>query len=118
MSTTICLSSACTSKTSPAYAFRFQVFQGESGREVIYAKPYDSMERGELVLLYVPVPRALLTRDTVPAEDAPHVNWRPPYAPLRRIVRKLGMRDLIRTVIKRHPAPVTVHGEFLNFALR
>jgi hypothetical protein len=87
-------------------ARRFQVFRSESGREVVYSKPYYKIEDDDLVLHHVPVPKALLTRAMIPAEDLPHVAESVAYPRLRKIARQLGMRDLVRKFIKPQPAPL------------
>ncbi len=86
-------------------AYRFRPFLDASGKEVIYAKPYYSIESGELMLHHVPVPKAPLTKATISAEDAPHVEWGVPYAGLRNVVKKLGMRDLVQKITKFQPVP-------------
>jgi hypothetical protein len=86
-------------------AYRFRPYLDASGKEVIYAKPFFSIERGELVLNHVPVPKVPLTRATISAADAPHVEWGVPYAGLRKVVKKLGMRDLMQKITRFQPVP-------------
>jgi len=86
-------------------ACRFRPYLDASGKEAIHAKPYYSIERGELVLHHVPVPKAPLTKATISADDAPHVDWGMPHAGLRSVVTKLGMRDLMQKVTKFQPVP-------------
>lgn len=86
-------------------AYRFRPYLDASGKEVIYAKPFFSIEGGELVLKHVPVPKTPLTRATISAADAPHVEWGVPYAGLRNVVKKLGMRDLMQKITRFQPVP-------------
>jgi hypothetical protein len=86
-------------------AYRFRPYLDASGKEVIYAKPFFSIEGGELVLNHVPVPKVPLTRATISAADAPHVEWGVPYAGLRNVVKKLGMRDLMQKITRFQPVP-------------
>jgi carbamoyltransferase len=84
---------------------RFRPFLDASGKEVIYAKPYFLIENGELVLRGTPVQKAPMTRATISAEDAPHVDAGVPLPGLRNVVKKLGMRDLMQKITKFQPVP-------------
>ena len=86
-------------------AHRFTPFADAEGKEVIYAKPYYDLEDGTLVLRHVPVPKAALTRATISAEDAEHVDRGVPYPALRSVVKKLGMQDLVQKVTRFQPVP-------------
>ena len=86
-------------------ASRFRPFFDDRGKEVIYAKPYFSVENGELVLQNVPVRKEPMTRATISAEDAQHIDWGVPLAGLRNVVKKLGMRDLMQKITKFQPVP-------------
>src|SRR5262249_39118889 len=48
-------------------AKRFHVFRNSQSQEVVYAKPYYTLNTGQLVLNHVPVPRDLKSLDTVTA---------------------------------------------------
>ena len=78
-------------------AHRFYPFLDSDGKEVIYAKPYYSIEHGELVLHHVPVPKATMTKTTISADDAPYVDW---VCALRRASQrcKVGTGDLVVSV--------------------
>jgi carbamoyltransferase len=84
---------------------RFRPYLDGEGKEVIYAKPYFSLEHGELKLHHIPVPKAPMTKATISPEDAPHVDWGVPFAGLRNVVKKLGMRDLMQKITKFQPVP-------------
>jgi hypothetical protein len=86
-------------------ARRFTPFFDNEGNVAIYAKPYYLLEDDELVLHHVPVPKQPLTKATISPEDAPHVDWGVPYARLRTIVKKLGMRDLVQKITRFQPVP-------------
>jgi hypothetical protein len=86
-------------------AHRFRPYLDGEGKEVIYAKPYFSIEGDELVLHHIPVPKAPMTKATISPEDAPHVDWGVPFAGLRNVVKKLGMRDLMQKITKFQPVP-------------
>ncbi len=84
---------------------RFRPYKDGEGNEVIYAKPYYSLENGDLVLHHIPVPKAPMTRATISTDDALHVDWGVPFAGLRTVVKKLGMRDLMQKITKFQPVP-------------
>lgn len=86
-------------------AHRFRPFRDDKGKEVIYAKPYFSIEGDNLVPHHIPVPKAPMTMDTISPEDQPHVNWGVPFAGIRNVVKKLGMRDLMQKITKFQPVP-------------
>jgi hypothetical protein len=86
-------------------AHRFRPFFDEKGQEVIYAKPYYSLDAGQLQLHHVPVPKAPLRREALSPEDAEHVDWGVPFAGLRGVVKKLGMRDLMQKITRFQPVP-------------
>jgi hypothetical protein len=86
-------------------ASRFKPYTNDQGGELIYAKPYYSLEHGDLVLHQVPVPKAPFTKATISAEDAPYVDWGSPNATLRNMFKKLGMRDVMQKVTHFQPAP-------------
>jgi carbamoyltransferase len=97
---------------------RFLQFLDESGQDVFYAKPYYGIENGELVLHQVPVPKRPWTSETLPPEDADHVDRGASILPgvqdaLRRVVprsalaavKKFAPRDLLQKVTKFQPIP-------------
>ncbi|MGD9722688.1 MAG: SGNH/GDSL hydrolase family protein [Pirellulales bacterium] len=86
-------------------ANRFRVFINDLGQEVIYAKPYYTLDQGWLVLGHVPVPKVQMTRATLSPDDVGHVHWGVPLAGLRNVVKKLGMRELLQKVTRFQPVP-------------
>lgn len=84
---------------------RFRPYLDETGQEVIYAKPYFSIDDGELVLHQVPVPKSPRTRSAMSADEILYVESGVNMAGLRSIVKKLGMRDLIQKLTKFQPIP-------------
>jgi carbamoyltransferase len=84
-------------------AQRYRPFVDPNGKILIYAKPYFTIEGGELVLHQVPVPKTIWTRETLPAEAAAHVYSGVPYEPIRDVIKKLGMRDLMQKVTRFQP---------------
>ena len=86
-------------------ASRFARFNDDQGKEVIYAKPYYSVEQAELQLHHVPVPKAPLTKSTISPQDSAHVDWGANLAGLRNIVTKVGMRDLAQKIVRFQPLP-------------
>jgi carbamoyltransferase len=75
------------------------------GEEVIYAKPYYSVEQEELLLHHVPVPKAPMTKAAVSAEDRQYVDRGAPNALLRSIARKLGVREVMQKITHFQPVP-------------
>lgn len=86
-------------------AHRFLVFNDAAGREIIYAKPYFTLEDDRLVLHHVPVPKQPYSWTTLPADLAPHVDRGVPHPRLRAIIKQLGMRDVAQRVTRFQPIP-------------
>lgn len=86
-------------------ASRFVPFAGAHGEELFYAKPYYAVEHDGLKLRHVPVPKAPLTAENISPEDAGHVARGVPYPRLRKVVQKVGMRDVVQKVVKFQPFP-------------
>jgi carbamoyltransferase len=84
---------------------RFRPYTDADGKEIIYTKPYYTLEADELTLHHVPVPKGRLTRETFSPEDARYIDWGVPYPALRNVVKKLGMRDLMQKITRFQPVP-------------
>jgi hypothetical protein len=84
---------------------RFRPYADDREREVIYAKPYYTLEREQLALHHVPVPNSPVNEAALSPEDAKFIVRGVPYVGLRNIVKKLGMRDLMQKVTKFQPVP-------------
>ena len=97
---------------------RFLRFRDENGKEVFYAKPYYKIENDELVLHHTPVPKRPWTKETLPAEDAPHVDWGAQISSVptafravvrnefvRTALKSMGIRDLMQKVLKTQQVP-------------
>ncbi len=86
-------------------AKRYWPFTNAGGNLVICAKPYFTIENGELVLHHVPVPKTVWSEETLPPEAAAHVYWGVPHARIRHVIKKLGLRDLIQKTTRFQPLP-------------
>lgn len=86
-------------------ANRFRPYTDDRDREVIYAKPYFELVDGRLVSGHVPVPKAPMTKETMDPEQARHVDWGLPFASVRKLVKKLGVRDLVQKLTHFQPVP-------------
>lgn len=86
-------------------ANRYRPYTDERGREVIYAKPYFELREGRLVLGHVPPPKDPWTSETLPPEAKGHVDRGLPFPTVRKIVKALGVRDLVQRVTGYNPVP-------------
>jgi hypothetical protein len=86
-------------------ANRFRPYKDAEGNEVIYAKPFFTLEQDQLVLGHFPVPKEGMTRATVPPDEARYVDWGVPFPAVRNVVKKLGMRDLMQKITRFQPIP-------------
>jgi lysophospholipase L1-like esterase len=98
-------------------ASRFAAFADAHGNEAIYAKPYFALDGGRLSLHHIPVPKAPLVRGQMSREDAAHVDRGVPYAPLRSLAKRLGVRDLLQKLTRFQPVPDYDSAENPNWQL-
>lgn len=93
---------------------RYLKFGDENGREIWYGKPYYDVIDGQLELRHVPAPKKPWTRDTLPSDSAPvdptSLYERARLAlkskpALHRIVRKLGVGEILQRVAAIQQAP-------------
>ncbi|HEU4882488.1 MAG TPA: SGNH/GDSL hydrolase family protein [Longimicrobium sp.] len=86
-------------------ASRYRIFEAE-GREVVLAKPWFSLaDDGALSLHGVPVPREPLRMEDVPPEDLAHLDRGGDHALVRKVVNKLGVKDVVQTLTRYQPLP-------------
>jgi lysophospholipase L1-like esterase len=86
-------------------AARLRTFEAE-GREVVLAKPYFTLEAdGSLSLHQVPVPREPLRPEDIPAEQLRHLDRGGDHALVRKVVNKLGVREVVQTLTRYQPLP-------------
>jgi hypothetical protein len=87
-------------------AARMRTYQ-EGDREVVLAKPYFTLEDdGSLSLHNVPVPREPLRPDEVPAEEQRHLDRGGDHALVRKVVNRLGVKDVLQTLTRYQPLPM------------
>src|SRR6185295_17067690 len=86
-------------------AARFRPYLNEEGETVIYAKPYYELESGGLVLRNVPVAKEPIERSLMSADESKRVDWGLPFAGLRKLAKRLGVRDLAQKVTRFQPVP-------------
>jgi len=86
-------------------ASRFRPYVDDRGRLTVYAKPYYLLEDGALTLYNVPVPKEALRPADLSSEEGAHVDWGVPYHSIRKILRTLGLRDLMQRVTHFQPVP-------------
>jgi len=84
---------------------RYRIYQNDQGDEVIYAKPYFELDHGRLVLRQSPPPRKPLTEAELPPEERESVDRGGRYHTLRRVVKRLGLRDLAQRLTHYQPYP-------------
>jgi lysophospholipase L1-like esterase len=86
-------------------ASRMRTFEAE-GRQVVLAKPYFTLDAdGSLSLHGVPVAREPLRPDQVAPEDLAHLDRGGDHALVRKVVNKLGVKDVVQTLTRYQPLP-------------
>lgn len=86
-------------------AARLRMFEAE-GRQVVLAKPYFTLEDdGALSLHGVPVPREPLRPEELPADQLKHLDRGGDHALVRKVVNKLGVKDVVQSLTRYQPLP-------------
>lgn len=86
-------------------AARYRRYVDDSGREVVYAKPYYTLDHGELVLHHSPPPRDPIPEDKLPPEERDNVDRGGRFALLRQVVNTLGVKDVVQKITRYQPVP-------------
>jgi lysophospholipase L1-like esterase len=84
---------------------RFRPYINEEGKTVIYAKPYFALEKSGLTLKNVPVAKEPVEKSEMSADESKQVDWGLPFASLRKLAKRLGVRDLAQKVTHFQPVP-------------
>jgi hypothetical protein len=98
---------------------RYLTFYDANGQKVFYAKPYFVIESGELVLKNVPVQKRPWTVETIPDEEAGHIDGNRrmmslaqdllgkfvPIQSLRLLAQKSGMSDILQAATRLNRVP-------------
>lgn len=84
---------------------RYRPYQNDQGEEVVYAKPYFVFDGGRLQLRGVPVPKDPLTAEQLEQEDKEGVYKAGRFSGLRRLVNKVGLRDVAQKLTRYQPLP-------------
>jgi carbamoyltransferase len=83
----------------------FRVYYDHRGNSVIHAKPYFTLDDGRLELHHVPVPKEPRTKESLDPSEAEHVDWGLAHPTLRKVVKALGLRDLVVKLAGFQPVP-------------
>nr|WP_091656855.1 GDSL-type esterase/lipase family protein [Massilia sp. PDC64] len=84
---------------------QFRPHHDEHGVERLYAKPYYRLENGTLQLCQVPPRREPYEEHELDAAQAAAVDQGGRFLMLRRMVNKLGMRDMVQHLTQYQPLP-------------
>ena len=76
-----------------------------SGRERLYAKPYYTLERGQLALHQVPPRAEPLDQDDLPEVERASVDLGGRYPLLRKVVSAIGAREAVQRLSHYQPLP-------------
>ncbi|HET7233301.1 MAG TPA: SGNH/GDSL hydrolase family protein [Longimicrobium sp.] len=84
---------------------RMRIFDAD-GRDVALAKPYFTLgDGGRLELHNVPVPREPVPVEAVSGDQEQHLDRGGDFAGLRRLVNRLGMKEVVQTITRYQPLP-------------
>lgn len=86
-------------------AARYRVFMDGQGAEVIYAKPYFEMADGDLVLGGVPPQKHSIEKANLPPEELSRLDSGIRFPKIRKIAKKLGIRDTLQKITHFDPVP-------------
>lgn len=77
----------------------------ENGDYVCHAKPYYELIDGRLVLRHVPPPKDPVPESQVPAEHRDYIDQLGRFTPLRKVVTKLGLKEVAQKLTRYQPVP-------------
>jgi lysophospholipase L1-like esterase len=84
---------------------RFRPQLDENGVERLYAKPYFTLEEGQLVLQHVPPPVEPVDLKDMSKQDQGAVDRGGRFRRLRRLVTAMGAREAVQRLIRYQPLP-------------
>lgn len=76
-----------------------------SGRERIYAKPYFTLERGQLALHHVPTPAEPFDQHAMAPQEQQTVDTGGRFLLLRKVVCAIGAKDVVQRLTHYQPLP-------------
>ena len=86
-------------------AARYRRHRDTTGRERLYAKPYYTLESGQLRLHHVPPPAEGIEMDQLTSDQRARVDTGGRFARLRSLVTALGARDTIQRMTRYQSLP-------------
>jgi len=86
-------------------AAAYRLLQDEHGQERIYAKPYFTLDFGQLHLHHVPPRAEPLEEHELPAEERHMVDTSGRFLFLRKAVTALGAKELMQRLTRYQPVP-------------
>lgn len=84
---------------------RYRRYADLAGRELVYGKPYYTLEGGELTLHHVPPPRNPLPEESLPPEEREAVDRGGRFHLLRQVVSAVGAKDVVQRITRYNPVP-------------
>lgn len=84
---------------------RYRRYADLSGRELVYGKPYYTLQGDELVLHHMPPPRDPIREEDLPPEERESVDRGGRFQLLRQVVTAVGAKDVVQRLTHYQPVP-------------
>jgi carbamoyltransferase len=84
---------------------RYRRYADLTGRELVYGKPYYTLESGELTLHHMPPPREPIREEDLPPEEREAVDRGGRFHLLRQVVSAVGAKDVVQRITRYNPVP-------------
>ena len=84
---------------------RYRRYADLTGRELVYGKPYYTLDAGELTLHHMPPPREPIREEDLPPEEREAVDRGGRFHLLRQVVSAVGAKDVVQRITRYNPVP-------------
>jgi lysophospholipase L1-like esterase len=84
---------------------RYRRYADLSGRELVYGKPYYTLQGDELSLHHMPPPREPIREENLPPEERESVDRGGRFHLLRQVVSAVGVKDVVQRITRYQPVP-------------
>lgn len=86
-------------------AARYRRYVDDTGREVVYAKPYFTLQGDALTLHHVPPPKDPIPENLLPSQECDNVDRSGRFAFLRQMANTLGVKETVQKITGYQPVP-------------
>lgn len=86
-------------------ASHYRYYENDQGKALVFAKPYYELENNELVLKQCPPTKTPIEEKDLPDSEKKTIDTGGRFKPLRKLVIKSGVKELVQKSIRYQPVP-------------